>query len=167
MNKRGQGLSTNAIVLIVLGVIVLAVLILGFTMGWKNIAPWIGGGNNVDEIGDACSIACSTKSKYDFCSVERELNDGQGNDFKDVTCNYLAQKQPSYGIDTCSPIDCGNVVILETPIEGLADQSALNANVGDDVRNKDLCASPNQGKTIYVLSDNNVLLSVTCAEASV
>ena len=107
MNKRGQGLSTNAIVLIVLGVIVLAVLILGFTMGWKNIAPWIGGGNNVDEIGDACSIACSTKSKYDFCSVERELTDKDGKEVKE-TCEVLAtdDTHSEYGVSTCSSITC-------------------------------------------------------------
>ena len=37
-NKKAQGLSTNAIILIVLGVIVLAVLVIGFTMGWDFIA---------------------------------------------------------------------------------------------------------------------------------
>ena len=41
MNKRGQGLSTNAIILIVLGVVVLVVLIGGFTIGWGQMAPWI------------------------------------------------------------------------------------------------------------------------------
>ena len=40
-NKKAQGLSTNAIVLIILGIIFLVVLIIGFSFGWEKIAPWL------------------------------------------------------------------------------------------------------------------------------
>jgi len=109
-NKRGQGLSTNAIILIILGIIVLVVLILGFIMGWDKIAPWIKPTNNVDEIAQACQVACSTSSVYDFCSIKRELKT-ESNTLKDVTCFYLAEKQTSYGIQKCAPISCD--VILD------------------------------------------------------
>ena len=33
-NRKGQGLSTNAIILIVLGIVVLVVLIAGIMLGW-------------------------------------------------------------------------------------------------------------------------------------
>ena len=71
-NKRGQGLSTNAIILIVLGVVVLGVLVIGFTMGWEKIAPWIST-NNVNTIVTQCGVACSTDSMNSFCTTKRTL----------------------------------------------------------------------------------------------
>ncbi len=101
MDKRGQGLSTNAIILIVLGVVVLVILILGFTMGWDKIAPWMSK-DNVDTIVNQCSVACSTHSVYDYCTKERELNDGankiQGN------CSFFAVNHPKYGVANCSAL---------------------------------------------------------------
>jgi hypothetical protein len=97
MEKRGQGLSTNAIILIVLGVVVLAVLVIGFTMGWDKIAPWIST-DNVDTIKTQCEVACSTSSTYDFCTKERTLK-MEGEEDKEVTCKELAGK---YGIEDCS-----------------------------------------------------------------
>ncbi len=104
-NKRGQGLSTNAIILIVLGVVVLVVLIVGFTIGWGSIVPWIKT-NNVDTIVQACETACSTNAKYDFCSSERELKDDAENKIK-TTCNLFSnieEYRTTYGIDKCSNI---------------------------------------------------------------
>ena len=102
-NKRGQGLSTNAIILIILGVVVLIVLILGFTMGWNKILPFVST-NNVENIKTACSVACSTSGIYDYCSVEREVNDGTNDKFKD-TCYNLANSDGysdrNYGIAEC------------------------------------------------------------------
>lgn len=120
MNKKGQGLSVNAIIMIVLGVVVLAVLILGFTMGWNNIAPWLGGGDNVNTIVTACGVACGTQSQYDFCTVQREIKvdsnvlETINNNKKDdavvnlsitnkYTCNNLLN-YPSLGIQDCSNI---------------------------------------------------------------
>ncbi len=111
--KKGQGLSTNAIVLIVLGVIILVILIAGFTIGWKTLFPFLNQ-NNVDTIKNACLTACSTNAEYDFCSVKRELNSDSGS-FKDVTCKFLA-KDPSvglYGVDDCSAISCDSVVFSQ------------------------------------------------------
>jgi hypothetical protein len=101
--KRGQGLSTNAIILIVLGVVVLAVLIIGFTMGWKNIAPWLSS-NNVDTIVSQCKTSCTTNSEYNYCSQKRELKAEET--LEDVTCFYLSEKQTKYGVDKCPSIEC-------------------------------------------------------------
>ena len=125
INKRGQGLSTNAIVLIILAVVVLVILILGFTMGWSKLAPWLGG-NNVKAIVTQCDVACSTGSTYDFCTVSRTLKaDGlfdQSNpsvavDEYTESCDtfskdsfYIAQ---GFGIDTCPTITC--VPTVPTP----------------------------------------------------
>ena len=72
-NKRGQGLSITTIILIVLGVLVLVVLILGFTIGWQKIFPFISPSNNVGSVVDKCSLALNTDSKFDYCSVKREV----------------------------------------------------------------------------------------------
>ena len=119
-NKRGQGLSTNAIILIILGVVVLVVLIVGFTLGWSKIKDWFSP-NNVDTIVTACEAACSTNSVYDFCMMGRDLK-AEDVKLKEVTCNYLSKEKTEYGIAACAPIECSNVDIVEatsvTDLEG-------------------------------------------------
>ena len=109
MNKRGQGLSTNAIILIVLGVVVLVVLIGGFTLGWGQLRDKITSSNNVATIAQACGVACSTGSQFDYCSVDRELNDGT----TEITnnCNEFSGEENKdtygkYGIEKCPQITC-------------------------------------------------------------
>jgi len=111
LDKRGQGLSTNAIILIILGVIVLVILVLGFMMGWDKIAPWISS-NNVDTIVNACDIVCLSNGIYDFCMKERDLK-ADDVKLKKITCNYLSKKKTEYGIQPCSSIPCNNVVFIE------------------------------------------------------
>lgn len=107
-NKRGQGMSTNAIILIILGIVVLVVLILGFTMGFSKIAPFLSG-NNVDNIVTACTAACATASSFDFCEFPREVKDGTNDKFK-ATCDDLLTNstyaERNYGIDECPAITC-------------------------------------------------------------
>jgi len=104
-NKRGQGLSTNAIILIILGVVVLAVLIIGFTMGWGTIAPWMSK-NNVNTIVTQCKIACSTNNVYGYCSKERELkaDDLPGGEKEVIAnCTFFSNttEYEKYGIIEC------------------------------------------------------------------
>jgi len=102
-SKRGQGLSTNAIILIILGVLVLAILILGFTLGWSTIVPFLST-NNIDNIKTSCSLACSTGSTYDFCSTVREVKDGVNDKFKASCFDLLTNEEyntRNYGIEEC------------------------------------------------------------------
>lgn len=108
-NKRGQGLSTNAIIMIILGVVVLIVLILGFTMGWGKFLPFLST-NNVDTIKNSCGVACSTSSAFDYCSVAREVKDGTNDKFS-ATCFNLSDSDGeyvsrNYGIAECPGL-CG------------------------------------------------------------
>ena len=73
MNKKGQGLSVETVILIVIGVLVLVFLILGFTMGWNKIFPFINPPNNVKDITDKCGYACQTDDKYGYCSSKRDV----------------------------------------------------------------------------------------------
>jgi hypothetical protein len=105
-DKNAQGLSTNAIILIILGVVVLVVLIIGFYMGWGNLKDRLSSSNNVDTIAQACATACSTNSKYDFCSAQRELK----TETEKVTTNCatfsVISSYSKYGIAKCPAISC-------------------------------------------------------------
>jgi hypothetical protein len=117
-NKRGQGLSTNAIILIVLGIFVLVILILGFTMGWDKISPFIDSDNNIDLIVQQCSIACSTNSVYDYCTKKRVLTPEDSKlELEDVDCNYLARNQTKYGIELCSSISCSAKIVGDNDLD--------------------------------------------------
>ena len=115
--KRGQGLSTSAIVLMVLGVIILVVLAVGFTIGFNKLAPWLSS-NNVNTIATSCSIACSTNNIYEFCSLERTLKaDDLPSGVKEVigTCNFFADEENSgfakYDIRECPALEADCPVI--------------------------------------------------------
>lgn len=107
---KGQGLSTNAIILIILGVVVLVILILGFTIGWSKILPFFPS-NNVENIKTTCGTACSTANMYDFCSLPRTLKatdlPAGGKEFVG-NCSFFSSDAAylKYGIGTCSSITC-------------------------------------------------------------
>jgi len=73
MNKKGAEMTISTIILIVLGVLILVFLIIGFSIGWNKIFPYISPPNNVQDIKDKCDYACNVGSKYDFCSSIREV----------------------------------------------------------------------------------------------
>lgn len=115
MNKKAQGLSTNTIILIILGIVVLVVLILGFTVGWAGLKDWIAPSNNVQSLVDKCSIACNTDQKFSYCFEKKDLKSDDEN-IKETTCYILASQKPIYGIGTCPAIDCE---IFKTESEAL------------------------------------------------
>lgn len=103
--KKGQELSTNAMILIILGVIILVILIIGFTMGWTIFSGWIPS-NNVKTIVNVCEVACSTNGIYDFCSVQRKLNDGKSEIETNCATFSVFSEYSKYGIKKCDSIDC-------------------------------------------------------------
>ena len=92
MNKRGQQMTLTTIIAIVLGIAVLVFLIFGFTTGWNNlwdkVTNYGGGSSNVDTIVQACDIACSTGSEYNYCTLNRTLKTGVGDPIPG-SCNEL------------------------------------------------------------------------------
>lgn len=122
-DKKGQGLSTNAIILIILGVIILVILIIGFTIGWKELKDRFFKSNNVDTIVKACGTACTTNSKYEFCSQMRELRDEDGNKIK-TSCDIFSNVGTyfsKYGVQKCSNLcdkkKCDEIIIIENDKE--------------------------------------------------
>ncbi len=101
-NKRGQELSTNAIILIILAVVVLVVLAIGFMIGWDKLVPWVSQ-NNVNTVVSACSNACGLGSAYEYCNYDRELKDADKNKIK-TTCSLFSnidEYSQKYGIEKC------------------------------------------------------------------
>lgn len=147
LNKRGQELSTNTIILIILGVIILVILIVGFSIGWSKILPWLSS-SNVDDIKIACETACTTNSGYGFCLSSKNLK-ADDIELKEVTCNFLAQKKLSYGISACSSITCDTIVIVE-----LAEGEQIDSKCAD-----------NPEKIVQALS-SNTLITQECPAAT-
>ena len=108
MNRRGQELSTNAIIMIIIGIIVLVVLVLGFTIGWNRLLPFVSS-NNIENIKTACSTACATANTYDFCTLPRSINDGANDKFSETCYNLVNDGKytsRNYGIEVCPAITC-------------------------------------------------------------
>lgn len=151
-NRRGQELSTTAIILIILGVLVLVILIIGFSLGWNRIAPWLSK-DNVNQVVDACNTACTSKSVYDFCFRGRDMT-AEKAEYKALTCNYIANQMQTdttknFGIVNCVDLICTNVVLLP-------------ANRVDITT---LCTG-NSGKYIQAYNNNTyTLVSYSCPAA--
>ena len=116
MDKRGQGMSTNTIILLILGIVILVVLVLGFTIGWSRLLPFLSS-DNVNTIVTQCESACTTGEIYGFCTKERTLNDGEIKIPK-MTCNILSSEEKKadygkYGIGACPAITCPVVAPTE------------------------------------------------------
>ena len=105
-NKKAQGMSVTTIILIILGLVVLVVLILGFTMGWANLREYIAPSNNVASIVQQCSIACNTDQQYNYCTEVRTLKSSDlPNGEKEMAgnCSYFATNTDytNYGVGAC------------------------------------------------------------------
>ena len=97
LDKRGQGLQVSTIILIVLGIAVLVVLVLGFTMGWNKLFPFLSPENNVETIVTQCREACLTGVAYNFCTLPRELYPAKGATAVKGPCKDLS----TYGVEDC------------------------------------------------------------------
>jgi len=109
-------MSTSTIILLVLGVAILVLLILGFTIGWQKIFPFLSPASNVQDVVTKCETACNLNSKFDFCSTKREVRVEEaisvggvelGTEFEG-SC-YDLTKVPVLGIGACPTIDCSDV----------------------------------------------------------
>jgi hypothetical protein len=127
IGKRGQGLSVTTLVLIVIGVLVLVFLILGFTIGWQKILPFINPGNNVDDISQQCKIACNTQSEYDYCTVKRDLKVEEditgvtdGGKARGTCYDFATVSQ--LGFDGCAQVSC----------DGYSDKKYVQCADGDE-----------------------------------
>lgn len=156
-NKKGQGLSINAIILIVLGVVVLALLIAGFSIGWNKILPFLST-DSTGTIVTSCQIACSSGNEYDFCSAPRDLKAGDV-ELKSVTCDYLAKNQTQYGVDVCPTESCPNFIYVANA------EGPTLLSLGSLCEKTDSGQRSYEGVTFKYLKDNRELTTIgTCTD---
>lgn len=135
-NKKGQEMSVATLVLIVIGIVVLVMLILGFSMGWSNLWAKVnifGGGSNVETVVQACKLSASSGSTFSYCS-----------EFKQVTINGVKQyincaDERITGVD--NPLSCtgGEPKIFCQSLKGDA--------VGKTIVNMKACSEINPSET--------------------
>lgn len=79
MDRKGQDLSIGTLILIVLGIIVLVLLILGFSLGWSNLWSRInifGGGASINDVVAACNLAVTSNNVYGYCEDFKKIKSG-------------------------------------------------------------------------------------------
>lgn len=95
--KRGE-MTITTIIAIVLAVAILVFLIYGFSTGWGNFWSKVnifgGGKTNINEIAQACLMACQNQDTYRFCNEEREIIKEDGSKLKlEVIDEYKHKKE--------------------------------------------------------------------------
>ena len=114
-NKRGQeGMSTTAVVGIILAIAVLVVLMLFLFLGKERVFPFFFSSNNVESIKTNCAAACATNNVYSYCTALRTLKaEDLPGGIKEIekTCNFFSNPINSavygkYQIAPCSAITC-------------------------------------------------------------
>ena len=105
-NKRGAAIAVNTIIFLILGIAILVMLILGFTIGFNKLLPFLSS-ENVKDVVTACNSACITSSQYAFCTQNRTLIDENKIEYRN-SCNGFATDSEfsKFGIDTCGPLTC-------------------------------------------------------------
>jgi len=99
MEKKASEVTIGTIIFIILGLIVLVILIYGFSTGWTNLWEKItgitGGEENVQTIVQSCEIACATQSMYDYCTKVRTIRFKESEISYTITgtCNDLEEKK--------------------------------------------------------------------------
>ena len=127
-NKKGQEMSVATLVLIVIGVILLVLLILGFTMGWQNLWDKInifGGGADIDAVVQSCGIASATDAMASYCDEFKQVDIAGETQY--VNCQYSAvqnrlDKALSCGDDRdknfCQSLDQSQQKFQDTVVNG-------------------------------------------------
>lgn len=85
-NKKGSEFTINTLVVIIIALVVLVILALGFTGGfgkiWEGVSSFFSS-VNLDRVKDSCNLACTSKAKYDYCCVKRDVTFVDSNNKKD------------------------------------------------------------------------------------
>ena len=106
-NRKAQELSTTTIILLVLGVLILVVLVIGFSTKWSAFKNLISP-TNVDNLVEDCNTACGLNSKFSFCSAERLLRVNEDKLETKTSCAVLTETSnfEKYNVEECSVIEC-------------------------------------------------------------
>jgi hypothetical protein len=76
-NKKGE-MTIGVLVTIILGLIVLVVIALGFSMGWSELWEKVNvfsGGGSLSSAGQACQVACASGDLNAYCKQGHTIKD--------------------------------------------------------------------------------------------
>lgn len=152
MNKKGQGMSTSTIVLLILGMVVLVVLIIGFSSGWNSFNK-IMNPTNVDSVVDDCSSACSLSQVFSYCSESRTYRINEEKLNIKTSCAVLSNA-PSFGgyISDCGNIQCDltcSQIIIEDK-KGTQKKGILGATLPQGAYDVTSLAKDANGQVCYI-----------------
>ncbi len=113
-SKKGAEMTIGTIIVIILALVVLVVLIYGFSTGWGNLWEKLlgyGGGTvNVQTVVDGCKVACTTGATYDYCTKKSRVifdkNKDSARNKQEFTCKTLEYQ--GVGLPVCESVDCGS-----------------------------------------------------------
>jgi len=112
MNKKGAEITVGTIIIIILALVVLVVLIYGFTTGWgslwQNVIGFGGGKINVQTVIQSCQIACTTQSYYEYCNRKRNVIFEEKEKGTSMSCDELEKSPKNVGL-SCDRLDCSEV----------------------------------------------------------
>lgn len=123
-------MSTNTIILLVLGLIILGVLAFGFTTGWNMFKAEMQK-SNVDQIKEECATTCSLNQEFSFCSGDKVLRFTEEQLEYKTSCRVYAELSEfsRFGVDECPRISC-DVSCENIRIDDLAGEKATEAKDG-------------------------------------
>lgn len=112
MNKKGAEMTIGTIVIIVLALIVLVVVALGFTTGWKNLWDKVnifgGGGSSLSTVSQACQIACEAGDNTGFCVQVREVK-GLSSSQANLLVQVIGAQNVDVNKGTAKGLNCGDL----------------------------------------------------------
>ena len=153
MNKKGAEMTVGTIVIIVLALVVLVVLIVGFTSGWSEmwakLTSIFGGGANVANHVNGCTVACTSNSEYDYCTRLRDVKFDDKTKNGKYNCAGLASG--GVGLEVCDGISCVGikpVACTDSSLTGVWKEKCVDTE--DDITNRvsvdDKGVAANKGK---------------------
>jgi len=101
-SKKAQNMSLTTILIMVIGIVVVALLIWGFSTGWTGFWEKLGlfaSKPNVDSVKSACNLACASGSSSQFCAEVRNVINA------DLTKTKGSCETLSF-VDRCSAVEC-------------------------------------------------------------
>ena len=101
-SKKAQNMSLTTILIMVIGIVVVALLIWGFSSGWTGFWEKLGlyaSKPNVDSVKSACNLACASGSSSQFCEEVRNVINA------DLTKTKGSCETLSF-VDRCSAVTC-------------------------------------------------------------
>ncbi len=104
-DKKGQEFSITTLLILVLGIIVLVIVVVGFTYGWNFIFGKIGllPGQDLQAVAKSCEIAAEQDLKIDYCSQFKAVTLPGSSGKTYINCEY-----PGLELTKKLGSDCGN-----------------------------------------------------------